>query len=301
MKQPTYDINLPARVRFDPTLCLAARMLYGEIKALSDQRGYCWASNQFFAVLYGVKRKAVSRWISQLEKQGYIRLYVDSSQGNRRQIYIANYPPKVEEISSKKGTAHPISEDSYPPKKTSKTSSLLIDKYIDNNDRVHTISSQKGIVNLKNSKVPITNDENLQNGNAVSQPHWGANHQVAGHRGYGHPPVAPHSPSWTRLPEEEIPKFLKPSVEEVEAYMLSQQEFCPNEITAQTQALRFMNYYESNGWKVGRNAMQDWQAAANNWLLNLKTYDQTSQKPRSANHLHSKNQNRGRPDYSIPL
>ena len=94
MKQPTDDINLPAKLRFDSTLCLAAKIPYGEIKALSDQRGYCWASNQFFADLYRVKRKAVSRWISQLEKQGYIRLYVDPSQGNRRQIYIANYPPK---------------------------------------------------------------------------------------------------------------------------------------------------------------------------------------------------------------
>ena len=88
---------------------------------------------------------------------------------------------------------------------------------------------------------------------------------------------------------------------EVEAYMLCQKELCPSALTAQAQALRFVNYYESNGWRVGRNAMQDWQAAANNWLLNLKTYDQTSQRPRSSNRLHSKSQNQGRADYSIPL
>lgn len=28
---------------------------------------------------------------------------------------------------------------------------------------------------------------------------------------------------------------------------------------------RFMNYYQSNGWKVGRNSMKDWKATARNW------------------------------------
>lgn len=28
---------------------------------------------------------------------------------------------------------------------------------------------------------------------------------------------------------------------------------------------RFMNYYESNGWKVGRNPMKNWQATVRNW------------------------------------
>ena len=27
----------------------------------------------------------------------------------------------------------------------------------------------------------------------------------------------------------------------------------------------FFNYYEANGWKVGRNAMKDWKAAVRNW------------------------------------
>jgi hypothetical protein len=28
---------------------------------------------------------------------------------------------------------------------------------------------------------------------------------------------------------------------------------------------RFLNYYSSNGWKVGKNKMQDWKATARNW------------------------------------
>ena len=54
MKTPTYQINLPAVVRFDQTLSPSAKLLYGEIKALCDQQGYCWASNQYLAALEDV-------------------------------------------------------------------------------------------------------------------------------------------------------------------------------------------------------------------------------------------------------
>ena len=35
---------------------------------------------------------------------------------------------------------------------------------------------------------------------------------------------------------------------------------------------KFFNYYESNGWKVGKNPMKNWKAAANNWITNSNTY-----------------------------
>ena len=38
-------------------------------------------------------------------------------------------------------------------------------------------------------------------------------------------------------------------------------------------AERFWNYYESNGWKVGRNAMKDWKATARNWITNRNGYN----------------------------
>ena len=51
--------------------------------------------------------------------------------------------------------------------------------------------------------------------------------------------------------------FVKPTVEEIEA-------FC-KEKKYTVNAQQFFNYYESNGWKVGRNAMKSWQAAVQNW------------------------------------
>ena len=275
MRQPTYDINIPASVRFDTELCLAARMLYGEINALCDERGYCWASNQYFAQLYQVKRKAVSRWIQQLEERHYVRIEIDPTQGNLRQIYPTTYPSKKDGLSSEKETGQPLSEKGYPPEKTAVANPLLIDKNIDNIDRVYTMSSQKGIVNSEDREEVFSREREASQDGSVSAPH---------------PPVAPYP-----LPPRKPKAFAKPSVKEAEEYMLSQKELCANAITARAQALRFVNYYESNGWKVGRNAMKDWRAAANNWLLNTEAYQSTKQT--ANNHLHSG----GKKDYSIPL
>ena len=38
------------------------------------------------------------------------------------------------------------------------------------------------------------------------------------------------------------------------------------------EAEKFVNYYTSNGWKVGKNPMKSWSAAANNWITNTKQY-----------------------------
>jgi hypothetical protein len=37
-----------------------------------------------------------------------------------------------------------------------------------------------------------------------------------------------------------------------------------------TEIDRFFNYYESNGWKVGRNPMKSWQSAMVNWRTNYQ-------------------------------
>ena len=49
----------------------------------------------------------------------------------------------------------------------------------------------------------------------------------------------------------------KPTAEEIRAY-------CKDKGYA-IDAEHFINYYEANGWKVGRNAMKSWKAALANW------------------------------------
>ena len=55
-------------------------------------------------------------------------------------------------------------------------------------------------------------------------------------------------------------KFVPPSVPEVDVYL--------REKGYAFDAERFVAYYESNGWKVGKNAMKDWRAACRTWHAN---------------------------------
>jgi len=52
-------------------------------------------------------------------------------------------------------------------------------------------------------------------------------------------------------------RFIKPSFDEITDYC--------NERNNNVSAEKFYNYYESNGWKVGKNAMKDWKACVRTW------------------------------------
>ena len=71
-------------------------------------------------------------------------------------------------------------------------------------------------------------------------------------------PQSEEKPAQEIQPEKPKRKnFVKPTVEEIAAYC--------KEKNYNVNAQQFFNYYESNGWKVGRNAMKSWQAAVQNW------------------------------------
>ena len=52
-------------------------------------------------------------------------------------------------------------------------------------------------------------------------------------------------------------RFTPPTTEEIQAYCTEKHYNVNPE--------HFIDYYESNGWKVGRNSMKDWKAAVRNW------------------------------------
>ncbi|MGL5123265.1 MAG: helix-turn-helix domain-containing protein [Fusobacteriaceae bacterium] len=107
METPNYYGILPAKIRYDKSLKPMEKIMYTEITALSNSKGYCHAKNSYFAELYEVHKNTVGIWINNLAKKGYIsikliykknskeieerRVFID---GNPINVNVATYQPK---------------------------------------------------------------------------------------------------------------------------------------------------------------------------------------------------------------
>jgi hypothetical protein len=88
--EPSYYAVIPASVRYDDRISANAKLLFGEVTALASARGYCWATNNYFARLYKVQKNTVSRWLGELVEAGVIEIVIDRHRGNRRRITLSS-------------------------------------------------------------------------------------------------------------------------------------------------------------------------------------------------------------------
>lgn len=73
-EKPNYYAVIPAEVRYDSELKANEKILYGEISALLNKSGECFASNSYFAKLYEVDPSAISKWINHLKEKNYLEI-----------------------------------------------------------------------------------------------------------------------------------------------------------------------------------------------------------------------------------
>lgn len=190
-EKKSYYAVIPANVRYDESLPPNAKLLYGEITALCNVEGYCWASNKYFAELYGVSVISISKWINALADRGYISSQIIYKEGtkqiDKRYITII-YDPIKEKFNT------PIKE-----------------KFKDNITSINTTFNTTNEYIYKSDKP-------------------------------------------TRK------RFIPPTIEEVKDYCFERN----NNVDAE----RFIDYYTSNGWMVGKNKMKDWKSAVRTWEKN---------------------------------
>ena len=145
-EQPSYYAIIPATIRYDKDLKANEKLLYGEITSLTQKSGKCFASNNYFAELYGVAKETVSGWISNLEKKGYIKRDIIYKEGTKeiinRYITINEYP-----INEKINT--PINEKINTP--------------INEKIKGNTTSNNTTSINKERKKDNATFDEIINN------------------------------------------------------------------------------------------------------------------------------------------
>lgn len=129
---PGYYAVIPADVRYDDSIPANAKLLYGEISALVGADGYCFASNQYFAELYGVAEETISRLLAKLEKAGHILRELErdeTGQVVKRRLYLKVSAPGAQPLDEIVNTSPQKSQEGIDKKvKDTNTSNNIIIK-----------------------------------------------------------------------------------------------------------------------------------------------------------------------------
>lgn len=83
--QASFYAIIPADVRYSD-IPPNAKLLYGEITALCNKEGFCWATNSYFAQLYKVAPTTISDWIRKLRDRGFVDYEILDK--TKRKIYL---------------------------------------------------------------------------------------------------------------------------------------------------------------------------------------------------------------------
>lgn len=109
-EKPSYYSIITADVRYDERLKPNEKLLYSEITVLSNKYGYCTATNSYFSKLYRADKSTVSRWVSHLEKCGYVQ--VEQTRNGKRIVQRKIYPVATP-LLTKKSIPY-AQKDQYP-------------------------------------------------------------------------------------------------------------------------------------------------------------------------------------------
>lgn len=232
-----------------PILCCAdisdfAKILYAQIAGLAQKDGYCWASNKYLGKLFGKHPITISRVLSELQKAAFIKIIQNENDNGSfsRAIYLLNlseksvkHSPKPDNKNANKDKQKRLGGQAKTLRPLSENAPAL-SYYINNKiekENLYIGTSQK-------SEAQTTQNEN------VSQDF-----------------SSDISQEQTEPKKQKNTTIKKPSLNEIKEY-ISEMRYCVN-------AEAFFDYYESNGWKVGRSSMKDWKAAVRTWQRTEQT------------------------------
>ena len=186
LKKSYYAI-IPANVRYDKNLTANAKLLYEEITALCNKRGYCWATNSYFADLYDVSKMTISKWIKSLVDCGYIKSEIiyknDTKEIESRYITIVQYPINKsvdmpidkKEDTYKQKDIYPINKKEYTPiyKKLKDNNTVYANNTFnntkDNKEKFDRIEKEKSVENLNTEQSIICNSSSNEKTSSVNE------------------------------------------------------------------------------------------------------------------------------------
>jgi len=95
MEKPNFYSILTPAIRYNRNLTWFDKVLYSEISALTNVKGYCYARNAYFEKVFSVSDKTIQRSIKRLEENNMIKTYLQKDEKTRSILYRKIYltPP----------------------------------------------------------------------------------------------------------------------------------------------------------------------------------------------------------------
>jgi hypothetical protein len=203
--------------------------------------------------------------LKNLHSLGYINYEPSYNPFKGSHVYLFNFSDDLKPIPKSEKTTIPKNEPvfelvneqvvnkSYTGSGTSEQTSTeqALVSYI-NNTNIPNISNDLKIVNLDEHAKKNENDDGFLKSETVEEK----------------------EKSSVKKEKENVA-----TIENVKAYFLEQH-------FPEIEAIKFFNYFSSNGWLVGgKTPMVDWQAAAQNWILNAPKFISNDPQSNRAKHL----------------
>jgi DNA-binding MarR family transcriptional regulator len=80
---------IPVYVLQNPDISAEAKILYGELSALINKYGYCYATNKYLAERLGRTTRTIQYALSELKNKKLIRIEIEKDNtGTRRKIWL---------------------------------------------------------------------------------------------------------------------------------------------------------------------------------------------------------------------
>ena len=121
----SHSVTIPSKVLHNKKILPNAKLLFGEITFLcnKNEKGCCWASNDYFAKLFKVSNTSISLWINSLLNNKFIKSEINYK-NNTRKIYLKTSLSKLKDNISKDILGTSVFETDVP-----KDNTLLVDDF----------------------------------------------------------------------------------------------------------------------------------------------------------------------------
>ncbi len=215
--------------------------------------------------------------LKNLHSLGYINYEPSYNPFKGSHVYLFNFSDDLKPIPKNEKSTIPKNEHVFELVNEQVVNKL----YTSSGTSIETGTEQALVPYINNTNIPnISNDLKIVNLDEQAK-NFEFDNVIARNEA-----ISEKEKSSAKKEKEEMP-----TIENVKAYFLEQN-------FPEVEATKFFNYFSSNGWLVGgKTPMVDWQAAAQNWILNAPKFISNEQQSNRAKHLNTGTDK----DYSEPL